>query len=320
MLTHPHHKWLTKISSQMQSDFEEAHAEASHPSGVQKAGHHGEEIWGRFLQEWLPPQYEIGYRKYILLEADPGDGSEVSGETDIVIFHPSYPRALRDRHEVLLSGIVAAFSAKLTLNRAGIEEAVNEAAKVRRAAKLRSHDLNGKLLTPFVYGILAHTHAWKAPASNPVEAVTAALSELDLKFSNEPREAMDLLCVADLNFWSKQIMLVTPEHAEELPASVVAPGGHIQYSFLNVGDDKSAKDASSLILPPVAFLVGLLYEKLSYYDDSLSAMADGFRLTDTSIYGLSESTRNRVFAPASILEQSQLDVFKQNFILQRFYW
>lgn len=319
-MTHRHHDWLADVADQMQRDFQRAHAEASKPGGIQESGHHGEHIWGAFLKAWLPPQYEIGYRKYILLETDPGDGAEASAETDIVIFHPSYPPALRERHDVLLTGIVAAFSAKLTLDRAGIDEAVKESAKVRRAAKLRSVDLNGKLLPPFVYGILAHTHSWKAPKSKPVQSITAALDELDQKFSLQPREALDLLCVADLNLWSKQTMLVTPDLAAQLPASVAGPDGHIQYTFLNVGHDELAQDATNLVLPPVAFLIGLLYEKLSYYDDSLSAMADGFRLTDTSWHGLSQAGGNRLFPPSSLVAGEQLDAFKQSMFLRRIYW
>ena len=319
-MKHVHHKWLTEISINMQNEFEEAHARASKPGGAQQSGHISEVAWKECLEKWLPPGYEVGTRKYILFETDPGDGSEVSAETDIVIFHPSYPHALRGRSEVLLSGIVAAFSVKLTLDKAGIREAVKEAARVRQAAKFRSHDLRGKLLPPFLYGILAHTHSWKTATSKPVASITAALSELDSQFSNEPREALDLICVADLNYWSKQIHLVTPEVAAVLPPSVAAPGGHIQYSFLNVGHDQSIKDATSLELPPVAFLIGLLYEKLSYYDDSLSAMADGFRLTDMSYYGLSQSAANRIFPPASILGDSGLEGFNELSVLQRFYW
>ena len=319
-MAHRHHKWLTDVSKQMHSDFEEAHAEASKRGGAQQSGHNSEAAWVAFLKDWLPQGYGIGTRKYILFETDPGDGSEVSAETDIVVFHPSYPEALRDRPNVLLSGIVAAFSVKLTLDKAGIREAVKEAARVRQAAKFRSHDLRGKLLPPFLYGILAHTHSWKTATSRPVESITAALSELDSQFSNEPREALDLLCVADLNYWSKQIHLVTPEVAAVLPPSVAVPGGHIQYSFLSVGHDQSMKDATSLELPPVAFLIGLLYEKLSYYDDSLSAMADGFRLTDMSYYGLSQSAANRIFPPASILGESGLEGFNELSILQRIYW
>ncbi|QSE72488.1 DUF6602 domain-containing protein [Rhodococcus sp. PSBB049] len=322
MVAHRYHKWLNEISQQMQSGFEDAHAEAAKSSGAQKAGHHGEEIWGRFLQEWLPPQYEIGYRKYIILENEADDGSDVSGETDIVVFHPSYPSALRKRHEILLSGVAAAFSSKLTLNKAGIEEAVQEAARLRRAAKLRSHDIHGKILTPFVYGILAHTHSWKSPTSKPVEAITSALMGLDAKFSAEPREALDLLCVADLNCWSKHIMIVTPQQAAILPASVAAASGHIQYTFLNIGNDSSAKDASALDQPPVAFLIGLLYQKLSYYDGSLSALADGFRVTGTGFYSLSQAGNagNRIFPPASILGPSNLGAFGQGLLLRTMYW
>ncbi|MEV0297000.1 DUF6602 domain-containing protein [Nocardia sp. NPDC050710] len=321
MATHRHHKWLKDIADQMQRDFGDAHAAAAESSGVQRSGHHGEEIWGRFLRAWLPPQYEIGYRKYILLEHEAEDGSDISGETDIVIFHPAYPAALRDRHEVLLSGVVAAFSSKLTLDRSGLAEAVREAAKVRRAATLRARNLHSRLLTPFLYGVLAHTHSWKSAASKPIATTTSALAELDAEHSMEPREALDLLCVADLNCWSKMVQIVSPQVAAILPPSVSPPGGHIQYSFLNVGHDESIKDASGLALPPVAVLIGLLYQKLSYYDDSLSALADGFRVTDTSVYSLSStSARNRLFSPDLFLGPEDRAAFERGLVLYKMYW
>ncbi|MGW1741255.1 DUF6602 domain-containing protein [Nocardia sp. NPDC001965] len=321
MTTHRHHKWLADVASQMQCDFEDAHATAAEASGVQRAGHHGEETWCRFLDAWLPPQFEIGCRKYIILENETEDGSSVSGETDIVVFHPAYPAALRKKSEVLLSGVVAAFSAKLTLDRSGLAQAVTEAAKVRRAATLRARNIHSKLLTPFLYGMLAHTHSWKSAASKPIATITSALAELDIEHSREPREALDLLCVADLNCWSKMVKIVSPQEAAVLPPSVSPPGGLIQYSFLNVGPDESLKDASGLPLAPVAVLIGLLYQKLSYYDDSLSALADGFRVNDTSIYSLSStSARNRVFPPDLFFGPDDRAAFDRGFVPYKMYW
>ncbi|MFI1236825.1 DUF6602 domain-containing protein [Nocardia salmonicida] len=321
MAAHRHHKWLKDVADQMQSDFEEAHAAAAKSSGVQRSGHHGEEIWGRFLRAWLPPQYEIGYRKYLLLEREAEDGTNISGETDIVVFHPTYPTALRERHEVLLSGVVAAFSSKLTLDREGIEEAVKEAAKVRRTARLRASDLHSKLLAPFLYGVLAHTHSWKSAASKPIATTTSALAQLDAEHCKEPREALDLLCVADLNCWSKMMQIVSP-----LEMAILSPSdpqsGQIQYSFFKIGRDESATDASSLALPPVALLIGLLYQKLSYYDDALSALADGFRVTNTSVHRLSStSVPDRRFSSDLFLEPQERDAFELGFIPpHKTYW
>lgn len=321
MATHPHHKWLKDVAEQMQRDFDDAHGTAARASGVQRSGHHGEAIWGRLLSEWLPPQYEIGYRKYLLLEREAEDGTDVSGETDIVVFHPNYPVALRKRHEVLLSGVVAAFSSKLTLDRAGIEEAVKEAAKLRRAAALRASDLGSKLLAPFLYGVLAHTYS-RRPASKPIATITSALAELDAKHSREPREALDLLCVADLNCWSKMTQIASPKEVAML-SPIVGQHGQIQYSFFKMGGDESGTDASGLPLPPVAVLIGLLYQKLSYYDDSLSALADGFRVTDTSVYRLSSSTSvpDRRFSSDQFLAPHERDAFERGLTpLNKAYW
>ncbi|WP_367301443.1 DUF6602 domain-containing protein [Mycolicibacterium peregrinum] len=78
----------------------------------------------------MPPQYEIGARKYIV--ADAPSGGAKSRETDLVVFHPSYPRVLRGNTTVLASGVVAAFGVKLTLDAAGLSEAIESAQAVRR--------------------------------------------------------------------------------------------------------------------------------------------------------------------------------------------
>ncbi|WP_280442245.1 DUF6602 domain-containing protein [Nocardia brasiliensis] len=319
MVTHRHHEWLAEVAQQMQSSFEKAHISAGKPGGAQKAGHHGEEIWARFLRGWLPPQYEIGLRKYILFETELEDGSDTSGETDIIVFHPSYPKQLRDRHEVLMSGVAAAFSCRLTLDREGIQSVVQEAARVKRAAQLRSHDVKGLVLAPFVYGMLAHSHTWNNPTSKPIETITSRLVEFDTKYSSAPREALDLLCVADLNCWSRLIEIMTPPVVAKLPGW----RPYIGYQFLNIGHDDSVKDSSGLDLPPIAVLIGLLFEKLSYHDESISALSEGFRVTGTSWYKLSSARKrsNRIFSPEEIIGQEQfLNAFEHGLIGRTMYW
>jgi len=63
--------------------------------------------------EWLPPQYDVGKRKYLLLETE--DGASVTKEHDLVVFHPHYPMSLRENDGVLASGVAAAFSLKRRL-------------------------------------------------------------------------------------------------------------------------------------------------------------------------------------------------------------
>jgi hypothetical protein len=66
----------------------------------QRAGHGGEATWAQLLQKWLPSSYEVATRRYILPETDDAPEPPEGSETDIVIFSPGYPPALRRHEEV----------------------------------------------------------------------------------------------------------------------------------------------------------------------------------------------------------------------------
>ncbi|MFC9472262.1 DUF6602 domain-containing protein [Nocardia sp. NPDC056952] len=276
-MIHEHHEWLADVAAQMSREYEKAHAMATTPSGVQQSGHKGEAAWVDALQSWLPPRYEIGKRKYLLLEDD-SFGVVKSAETDIVVFQPSYPERLRERAEVLVSGVIAAFSVKLSLDRKGIAEAVNEAALVRRATKVRSESVKDELLPPLLYGILAHSHSWKQPKSSPNENVRTALEQFDLQSVKSPREGLDLVCVADLNCWSRTSAILTRSNlGPELLKS--HPDGGVLSGF--VDPFSSETDESPTSISPIAVFITLLLGKLSYYDTSVRPIAEGLRVTGT---------------------------------------
>ncbi|WP_329407675.1 hypothetical protein OG563_36750 [Nocardia vinacea] len=280
-MNHEHHEWLKDVSRQMASDYVKAHAMASNPSNVQHSGHKSESAWVRPLQDWLPPQFQVATRKYLLLEDD-SLGPAMSAETDIVIFQPSYPERLRDRDEVLVAGVAAAFSVKLTLDRKGIEEAVTEAATVRRATKIRSNTVRGEVLPPFLYGLLAHSHAWKQPGSTPDKNVTEALIALDREHSEAPREGLDLVCVADHGCWSRVTTIMDyPEPGS--PQAHFSPYGGVESGFVADVEPDDVVD-ENLRYPPIATLISILLDKLSYYDASVKPIADGLRLTSPDVY------------------------------------
>lgn len=72
----------------------------------------------------------------------------------------------------------------------------------------------------------------------------------------------------------------------------------------------------------MAVLIELLYQKLSYYDDSLSALADGFHVTDTSVYRLSTtSVPDRRFSSDQFLAPHERAAFDLGFTpLKKTYW
>ena len=111
---HAHHAWLESVAREASHEYELVRKQLKGSGRTQQRGHDYEAIFRRLLLGWLPPQYEIGTHKYLVFE-ELVDGKAYSAETDLVVYHPSYPRALRERSEVLLSGVIAAFSVKSEL-------------------------------------------------------------------------------------------------------------------------------------------------------------------------------------------------------------
>jgi hypothetical protein len=264
-----HHQWLDDFTRSIREDYERLHAEAR--SDPQRAGHGGEETWARLLREWLPPTYEVATRRYIV----PEEGDETF-ETDIVVFNPGYPRRLRERRDVLAGGVAAAFSVKLTLDTAGIEDGIRRPALLRRATKKRYGTARSELLGPFAVGLLAHSHDWNRPGSTPLENVSNAAWDLDHALVEHPRESLDILCVADLNTWTRMRMpYMPPSAAAHNPNATADQKANGLCVTALVMRDPEASPA------PVAVFIAYVIDRLSYADPSVAPFADGLRLTDT---------------------------------------
>jgi hypothetical protein len=237
----------------MQTEWERLRAEAG--DDPQKVGHEGEGIWVDLLSKWLPSSYEVAKRKYILSETD---DAPHSGETDIVIFSPGYPEALRERAEVLAGGVAAAFYSRLTLDADSIRDATKRAVDTRRRLEQRYDTVRGEMLGPFPVGLLSPSHCWKGARSTPFENVTNAFVARDDELVNHPRECLDLICVADLATWYT-----------------------VRNPWMQVGDQgprclTSAMSAHPELSPtPIAGFVMHLLRRLSYADPSLRPMAAG---------------------------------------------
>ncbi|MFC9677431.1 DUF6602 domain-containing protein [Streptomyces sp. NPDC056949] len=258
-----HHRWLRAVEQDIQQEYTRLHAEAR--SDPQRAGHGGEGTWARILSDWLPPSYEVATRKYII----PEEGNDTF-ETDLVVFRPSYPRALRAREEVLASGVAAAFSVKLTLNRDGIRDAIERAARTQRGVKVRLGSPREEISPPFPVGLLAHSHTWKSADPGPKLGVQAICVELDKIYAKHPRETLDLLCVANLGVWCASRMPFLPQdtvrHLDPDAASMHSPGS-VLTSIIELNSES----------PTIAVFIAALYERLSLTDPTLRPLADGFK-------------------------------------------
>jgi len=108
----------------------------------------------------------------------------------------SGPVAVLDKKLYLTSGVAAAFECKLTLNAAHITEATKTAAEIARMTAPRSGTPYQELVSPIVYGVLAHAHGW---SSNDVAAlkITEYYARGTEKNTTHAREYLDLVCVAN---------------------------------------------------------------------------------------------------------------------------
>lgn len=249
--------WFQRVAQEVQSDWERLRQAAI--KDPQRAGHGGEATWAGLLRKWLPSGYEVVTRRYILPETDDAPEPPEGGETDIVIFNPGYPPALRQHEEVFAGGVAAAFSVRLTLDADGIRDATQRAAEVRRSIKPRYGTVRGEMLGAFPMGLLSHSHDWKGGRSTPTENVTAAATKYEAALVEHPRESLDLICVADLGTWALSRVPYL-EMAGPPAANTARIAAHAELSPA-----------------PVAGCITHLLRSLSYTDPTLRPMVAGLQ-------------------------------------------
>lgn len=286
-------EWIDDANRQIAKSYSENHEKAKSPNRIQESGHAAEASWGETLKAWLPPQYSFGYRKYILPEIDAD--SHVYRETDLVIYRPGYPQALREKSEVLAAGVLAAFSVKLTLDRKGLREAAEEAASVRRHVAPRLGTPRRELVLPFRYGVLAHSHRF---GKDPREKLGVELWDADHEFSQHPRESLDLVCVADLGAWSKHTSTYTWSWNEEerLKGNLIPEHYYASTSFMDQETQYSVnypkpRDTGlpGNSLSPLTVFLSSLYRMLAQEDPLAEPFSSGLIGS-----GLSGSASGRV--------------------------
>lgn len=281
-MIHKHHEWLADVNDSIVKSYEREQEMARTAGRTQETGHVVESLWQGVLTDWLPPQYEVEKRKYILLENE--DGSALPKETDLVVFHPHYPEKLRTKSYVLASGVAAAFSVRRTVGRQDIKDAYEEGIALRRGMQIRDvREQKDYLVPPMFFGLLGESHDWKAPSSTPKENIKSITTEFDKELVNSPREGLDLLCVADLGAWSRTSMVLTERFLRESPQ--VAP---LLGVFAGTSGNEAIvvsglrHDYNQQRLSPLTNFIGALWGKLAINDPTLKPLADGLRITKTT--------------------------------------
>jgi hypothetical protein len=275
--THVHHAWLAAIAEDAVREYEMVRDQLQGPGKTQQRGHNYEALFRRVLLGWLPPQYEIGTRKYLVLERSV-DGLTYSAETDLVIYHPSYPRDLRERSEVLLSGVIAAFSVKSELSTGSLREAIAEARRVREGFAERRGSEIGELISPLIYGVLAHSYSKRT--KDPRASVTRALLA-EARKREHPRRQLDIVCVANLDCWYRTAHILADDVGTRQPSA-----NDLYIDYWRSAYQLPDFDHDSRVTNPNAFatLIAQLWAKLAVRDPQLSHLAQGLEVTNTGVH------------------------------------
>lgn len=253
-------------------DYERLRKEAQ-KGDSNKAGHGSEAIWKALFETWLPPGYGVGLHKYI----QPEVGNYEPPETDIVVFRPAYPTPLRSHRDVMAGGVAAAFSVKQTLTLDGLRGAFETAMQTRRSLAPRQGTMRREFLPPFPFGVLSHSHDWRADRSRPTENIARELWRLQTDPSlqpnhnvRHPKELLDFVCVADLGTWSAlRVNFV-------IPSGIPANLDQMKVARALAG---LMQDDAGSVTTPIGSLLTKLLRVLSYDDPAIRPMVDGMRYT-----------------------------------------
>ncbi len=228
----------SQLANELAADYAVAVAAARQHNG-NKAGHAGEASWKGLLEKWFP-RHKIVTRKYIV-----GPGGS-SNEVDLLVLKLDYPPHLAEKHEILISGVAAAFSCKTTLRVQHIAEAIAQKRTILKVAGYDFHldgvdgldpatdpyddilrqqpsTLHGALRGPFPFGLLAHSSVLSTGGGDFRTALSGHYRDAAYAGTppavNHPLKELDAVLVANAGFFRTLRVSFVP-NSEEL-----APGG-----------------------------------------------------------------------------------------------
>jgi len=272
---HDLHAFMAQVTATMAAEYERIYAKTAEDPGT--AGDEGEENWAMLLRDWLPPTYHVATKGRLI-----GSDGRMSKQIDVLVLKPFYPPKLREKKVWLANGVAAAFECKTTLRASHIRESANRCRDMKALFARRTGSPQRELRSPLVYGILAHSHAWKAADSDPRENVTDALWKT-VEAAAHPTDMIDLICLADVGCWSEAHMPIyqanmQPKAAEHLRSTFGGTWGPISTMV-------SAAAGDSKVFQPTGGMLAYLTQRLAWNDPSIRDLADYYRMAGLWGYG-----------------------------------
>ena len=307
---HDLHDFMVTAGQKMQDEYERIQKRSNDDPGT--AGDQGEKNWRELIDKWVPPYYQVVNKGRILNER-----GEASPQVDVLVLHPAYPKELKDVKLYLAAGVVAAFECKVTLKASHISRAIECGKKIRQLLPKRRGTPYRELNSPLLFGLLAHSHSWKNPSSDPRGKISKVLFDQDTAIVEHPVEMLDFLCVADLGTWAAQKdayrgPMVAKSQADTEAVAVwnqnarlfgdgCAVSGYVRQweRDLNYGIDYT----------PIGSFLTSLFHKLAWEDSPLRPLAKYF-----------EGSRMGAGGGESIVRSWPLDIYSKEVRDQLSYW
>jgi hypothetical protein len=273
--THDLFEFMRQISNEMASEYDRIQMRATEDPGT--AGDQGEENWATLMRDWLPRSYEVVTKGRVI-----SDKGAASPQVDVLVLDSTYPKKLLGKKMYLAGGVAAAFECKITLKSSHIFDAVRTCAAIKGLYRRRTGTPYRELHAPIVYGLLAHSHAWKEQGSTPAENINRALEDADASCASAPRLQLDLLCVADVATWTCSKVAYIGPHSSNTDWATMSrfygPEGSASTAYFRVGTEPSMGRP----VTPIGAFIADLSQKLAWENPSLRSLADYYRLTDVS--------------------------------------
>lgn len=281
--------YVEQAAIEMRNEYERIQRRVSEDPGT--AGDEGEVNWAELLKRWLPQHYHVRTKGRVL-----GSLGAASKQVDVIVLYPEYPTGLLEKKLYLASGVAAVFECKLTLRQEHLASTVARAAEFQDSLGLRSGSPRKEMFGPIAYGLLAHSHEWKRPNSEPARNVDEGLREADQAIVNHPRQMLDFVCVSDLGAWTahKSCLFGGPR-AQAHQRSDDFPSGYALTSFMERSvrieerhsRTNGAEEFDTKALAIGEFLTSLL-ARLAYEDTRLQAVAWSLRGGQFSRTGMAQ--------------------------------
>ena len=278
--------FMRQVSAEMSSEYDRIQRRAREDPGT--AGDQGEENWATLLKDWLPSTYQVVTKGRII-----GEDGRTSPQVDVIILKDVYPRKLLDKKLYLAGGVAAVFECKTTLRAEHIAQAVETSVKLKSLYHQQTGTLYRELHAPVVYGLLAHSHEWQRPNSQPQENISKNLIESDKSVVSHPKDSLDLLCVADVGTWNLTKHSFLPEEGFRRMVQIQAknlgvpenmllaawgpPEGIVDVAWTSYYSHAMQDERQSDTFTPIGCLLAHLSTKLAWENPSLRGLAEYYK-------------------------------------------